>query len=109
MSFIKINDIKPKEIVPGFNGRFIHSANMTVAYWDMKAGASIPVHQHVHEMIVNVLEGRLQLTIGTDTKVLETGMAAVIPSNVPHTATAITACRAIDVFYPVRTDYSNAE
>ena len=108
MSFIKINDITPKEIVPGFQGRFIHSANITVAYWDMKSGASIPLHQHVHEMIVNVIEGRLQLTVGTDTKVLEPGMAAIIPSNVPHTAKALTECRVIDVFYPVREDYAKA-
>jgi quercetin dioxygenase-like cupin family protein len=108
MSFIKISDIQPKEIVPGFSARFIHSANMTVAYWDMTAGASIPFHQHVHEMIVNVIEGRLQLTIGNDTKVLSAGMAAVIPSNVPHTAKALTECKVIDVFYPVREDYAKA-
>jgi quercetin dioxygenase-like cupin family protein len=107
MSFINISDIKSREIVPGFSGRFIRSANMTIAYWDIKAGASIPVHQHVHEMIVNVIEGKLQLTIDNETKVLEAGMAAVIPSNVPHTATGITACRIIDVFYPVREDYKS--
>ena len=107
MSFIKINDIAPKEIVPGFSARFIHSANITIAYWEMKAGASIPVHHHVHEMIVNVMEGRLELTIGNDTKVLEAGMAGIIPSNVPHTATALTVCKVIDVFYPVREDYKS--
>lgn len=109
MTFIKISDIKPKEIVPGFNGRFIHSANTTVAYWDMKEGASIPIHQHVHEMIVNVIEGRLQLTIGNDTKVLEAGMAGIIPTNVPHTAKALTPCKVIDVFFPVREDYAKAD
>jgi quercetin dioxygenase-like cupin family protein len=107
MSFIKISDIKSREVAPGFHGRFIRSANMTVAYWDIKAGSSIPVHQHVHEMVVNVLEGQLQLTIDKETKVLEAGMAAVIPSNVPHTASGITDCKVIDVFYPVREDYNS--
>ena len=107
MSFIKVSDIKPKEVAPGFFGRFIHSANMTVAYWDIKGGSSIPVHHHVHEMMVNVISGQLQLTIGDETKVLEAGMAAVIPSNVPHKATGLTDCKVIDMFYPVRTDYNN--
>jgi quercetin dioxygenase-like cupin family protein len=107
MSFIKISDIKPKEIVPGFNGRFIHSANLTVAHWDIKAGAAIPVHHHVHEMIVNVISGELQLTIDKETKVLGPGMSAVIPSNVPHTAKALSDSKIIDVFYPVRLDYNN--
>jgi quercetin dioxygenase-like cupin family protein len=78
---------------------------MTVAYWDIKAGATIPPHQHVHEMIVKVIEGKLQLTIGEETKILEPGSAAIIPSNVLHTAKGITACKVIDVFYPVRSDY----
>jgi quercetin dioxygenase-like cupin family protein len=107
MSFIKVSDIKPKEMAPGFFGRFIHSANMTVAYWDIKAGSSIPVHHHVQEMMVNVITGQLALTIGDETRVLEAGMAAIIPSNIPHTAKAVTDCKVIDVFYPVRTDYNN--
>ena len=107
MSFIKVSDIKPREIVAGFQGRFIHSEHVSIAYWDISSGASIPVHSHVHEMIVNVISGKLQLTIGHETKVLEPGMAAVIPSQIPHTATAITDCKIMDVFYPLREDYYN--
>ena len=107
MGFIKVNEIRPREIVPGFHGRFVHSANITIAYWDIRKGSSIPVHHHVHEMIVNVIEGTLELTIDTETQVLEAGMAAVIPSNIPHTATGITDCKVLDVFHPVRPEYSN--
>ena len=106
MSFINLADVKAKEIVPGFKAKFVHSANMTIAHWEMKEGYSIPSHKHVHEMIVNVLKGRLQLTIGNETKILEAGMCAVIPSNVQHDATALTACYVIDAFYPVREDYA---
>lgn len=107
MSFVKTSNIKPKEIAPGFFGRFIHSENMTIAYWEIKQGSTIPVHHHVHEMTVNVISGKLQLTIGNETQVLEPGTVGVVPSHVPHTATAITDCKVIDVFYPVRTDYTN--
>jgi quercetin dioxygenase-like cupin family protein len=107
MNLISVNDIKPKEVVPGFHGRFIHSANMTIAYWDIKAGHSVPLHHHVHEMIVNVISGKLALTVDGETKVLEPGMVVVIPSNVPHTATGVTDCSIIDVFSPVRSDYNN--
>ncbi len=107
MAFVKLSDINPREIVPGFRGQFIHSEKITLAYWDIKEGSSIPVHQHVHEMMVNVLSGKLQLTIGDETRVLEPGVVGLIPSNVPHTAKAITDCKVLDVFYPVRTDYNN--
>jgi quercetin dioxygenase-like cupin family protein len=107
MKFIKVSDIKPKEMAPGFHGRFIRSENMTVAYWDIKSGSAIPVHHHVHEMIVNVISGKLQLTIDKETQILEAGMAAIIPSNVPHTAKGLTDCQVIDVFYPIREDYNS--
>lgn len=105
MSFIKISDLKEVEIVPGFKGRFLHSANTTVAYWRIDQGGIVPVHTHVHEMIVNVIEGTLELTIDAETRTLTSGMAAIIPSNVPHTAKAITDCFVLDVFHPVREDY----
>ena len=105
MSFHTISEIPPKEVVPGFTGRFIHSEHITVAYWDIKAGHAIPMHQHVHEMIVNVIRGKLELTIDKETRVLEAGMSAIIPSQVAHRATGVTDCLIIDVFSPVREDY----
>jgi quercetin dioxygenase-like cupin family protein len=107
MSFIHVSDIKPKEIVPGFYGRFVHSENITIAYWDIKKGATIPTHQHINEMVVNVISGSLELTIANETRVITGGMAAVIPANVPHKATGITDCQVIDVFYPLRKEYQN--
>jgi len=63
MSFITLSEIASKEIVPGFRGRFIHSQNMTVAYWDIQAGIQSPSSARQHEKIVNVIRGRLELTI----------------------------------------------
>ena len=56
-------------------------------------------------MMVNVLSGKLELTIGEEVKVIEHGMVGVITGNVPHRARAVTDCKLIDVFYPVSEDY----
>lgn len=32
-------------------------------------------------------------------------MIAIIPSNIPHSAKALTACKVTDIFSPVRKDY----
>ncbi len=106
--FVDLSDLQAKQIVPGFNGKFLHSENITVAHWDIKAGSSIPPHQHVNEMIVNVISGKLELTIGPEKKILSAGMCGIIPGNVPHTAFAHTDCYVIDVFYPVRSEYTNS-
>jgi quercetin dioxygenase-like cupin family protein len=36
---------------------------------------------------------------------MKTGSVAVIPSNARHSGKAVTACRILDVFYPLREDY----
>ena len=36
---------------------------------------------------------------------LESGKALIIPSSVEHSGRALTDCRVIEVFHPVREDY----
>jgi len=105
MGFQDLKDIDEREIVPGYRARFLHSANMTLAYWDVDPGAALPEHSHPHEQIANVLEGQFELTVAGESQILEPGQVAVIPSDVPHSGRAITACKLLDAFHPCRDDY----
>jgi len=105
MAFQDLKDIPEREIVAGYRAKFVHSKNMTLAYWDVDPGAALPEHSHPHEQIANVLEGQFELTVDGESRILEPGTVAIIPSNVPHSGRAITACRLIDAFYPCRDDY----
>lgn len=105
MSFKNLNDIEEREIVPGYRARFLHSENMTLAFWDVDPGAALPEHSHPHEQIANVLEGQFELTVAGKSRILEPGQVAVIPSDISHSGRAITACKLLDVFHPCRDDY----
>jgi quercetin dioxygenase-like cupin family protein len=105
MSFIMVEDLPEKEAVPGFWGRFVHSEHMTVAFWRVEAGAALPEHAHPHEQVTTVLEGEFELNLAGEKRVLKPGMAAVVPPNAKHQGKALTACRLIDAFYPVREEY----
>ncbi|OKS84867.1 cupin domain-containing protein [Mucilaginibacter polytrichastri] len=98
-------DIPVKEIAPGYFSKLVHTANNTLNFIDVTAGSTVPHHQHVHEQLSFVLEGVFELTIDGNAQVLDKGMYAVIPSNVWHSGRAVTACKLIDVFSPVREDY----
>ena len=105
MAFIDLNDLEEKELVPGFHVHFVHSENMTFAYWTIEAGAALPDHSHPHEQVANVTDGEFELNVGGEARVMTPGKVAVIPGGVPHSGKAITDCKIIDVFYPVREDY----
>ncbi len=106
MPFLELHDIREREPVPGYRVRFVHSASMTVAYWEIESGASMPEHSHMHEQIVNFIEGEFELRVGDEVRTAVPGTVAVISPDVPHSGKAITRCRIIDVFHPVREDYT---
>ena len=97
--------IKPREVFPGFLGRFIHTNNMTFAYWEIKKGSTVPIHSHMHEQVVNMLEGDFEMEVSGDAHSLSPGSVVVIPSHAVHAGKALTDCRILDVFFPVREDY----
>ncbi len=105
MPFVTVADLPVKEIVPGANARTIHTGTMTFAYWQANAGADFPLHQHPHQQVAHVLEGKFELTVGNETRLLEPGITAVIPGGVLHGGRAITDCLLLDVFQPEREDY----
>lgn len=106
MPFIQLSDIEEKELLPGFRVRMVHSEKMTLAYWDIQAGAMLPEHAHPHEQVAaQVMSGEFELTLAGETRIMKAGDVAVIPSNVVHSGKAITDCQLLDVFSPVREDY----
>jgi quercetin dioxygenase-like cupin family protein len=105
MSFLNLDEFDSREIIPGYYAKFLHSKNMTLAYWTITAGAEMPVHAHEHEQVSNVLEGEFELEVDGEKQVLRPGMVALIPSEAPHGGRAVSDCRLLDVFHPVREDY----
>jgi quercetin dioxygenase-like cupin family protein len=100
-----LKDIQPIEIVAGYKAQFIHTATNTYSFVEVVAGAAMPQHEHMHEQVSQVLEGRFEFTIDGVTKVYEPGTVAVIPGHVRHGGVALTDCKLLDVFSPVREDY----
>lgn len=105
MSFIDLSQQEEKELVPGFHVKFVHTNNMTFAYWWIEAGAVLPDHSHHHEQVVNLIEGELELSLDGEVRKLSPGQVVIIPPNAAHSGKAVTPCRVIDVFHPVREDY----
>jgi quercetin dioxygenase-like cupin family protein len=105
MAFIEITTLSSREVIKGYIGRAIHTGTTTLMYWTVEAGADMPIHSHIHEQVAHVLKGKFELIVNGEPRILEPGIVAVIPPNIPHGGHAITDCELLDVFTPEREDY----
>ena len=103
--FNQFSNIPVKEIAPGFFSKLIHTDHNTINFLEVTPGSSIPLHQHPHEQSSFVLEGEFEMTVGEETQLLTADTFVLIPGNVRHGGRAITHCKLIDIFSPVREDY----
>ncbi|MFT3679524.1 MAG: cupin domain-containing protein [Ferruginibacter sp.] len=101
----QIKDIPPKRLTAGITGYYAHGQNMSLGLVELQSGSAVPLHQHIHEQITFIIEGQLKMNIGGIEYLLVPGSHFVIPPGTWHDAFAVTDCKVIDAFAPVREDY----
>src|SRR5579863_1565666 len=107
MPFFNVRELPTLEIIPGCRTRIPYGENLMLSYLEMDEDAEVPMHSHPHEQGGILLEGKLQLTIGDETREVQAGALFIIPPNVPHRAVAVGGPAVVlDVFSPVREDYA---
>jgi quercetin dioxygenase-like cupin family protein len=102
MPFIDTKDLEVLEKRPGWRGRIFSSPQMTFAHWEFEKGSDIHEHGHAQEEVWHIMKGKLEVTIGKETKVAGPGMVAIIPKNERHSVKALTDGMAIVADYPLR-------
>ncbi|HEY5214789.1 MAG TPA: cupin domain-containing protein [Acidobacteriaceae bacterium] len=105
MPFVDVNGFKVIERLPGWKGRYFHSASMTFAHYEFTAGSSIHEHFHPEEEVYEVIEGELQVTIDGISEIARPGVVAIVPPNARHSVKALTDGRLIVVDHPARPEF----
>jgi len=105
--FVDIDSVPPIEIFPGVRIRTPYGKNLMLSYVEIDEGAVVSTHQHPHEQGGVVLSGRLELTIGDETRTLGPGEMYIIPPDTAHRASSAGGRTVVmDVFSPIREDYA---
>lgn len=102
---LNLDKIDSVEIMPGYHGKLIHAETMSIAYWSVDKNAAVPEHSHMHEQVMHVLEGDFEFTLDGETKTYHPGDIVIIAPFKKHSGKALTPCRLMDVFSPVREEY----
>ncbi|MCP3890058.1 MAG: cupin domain-containing protein [Desulfobulbaceae bacterium] len=106
MSFVKIEDLPELEITKGIRARAVTTDTISVVHVMLDNGAILPEHSHYNEQVVNVVEGELELTVSGEKFNLKPGNVMVLEPNIVHSGKALTACKVIDIFHPLRKDFA---
>jgi quercetin dioxygenase-like cupin family protein len=104
--FIDPKELKAKEIAPGTQIKVAYGDKLMLSFVEVKPGSVVPLHSHPHEQGGVCLEGALEFTIGSETRVVRKGQAWLIPGGVPHSVRGMeSGAHVLDIFYPHREDY----
>ncbi len=104
--FINDNDISWEVLDEKVKRKIVsYEESLMVVKVAFKAGGVGPLHQHVHVQITHVESGVFEVEIDGQKKVLTTGDAFHIPSNILHGAVCLEEGVLIDVFSPMREDF----
>ena len=105
MPFVDTYGLKVVERLPGWRGRYFHTASMTFAHYEFAAGSSIHEHFHPEEEVYEVIEGELEVTIDGRSQIAKPGVVAIVPANSRHSVKALSDGRLIVVAHPSRRDF----
>ena len=108
MPFVDVTGLAVTERLPGWFGRYFHSASMTFAHYEFRRGASIHEHFHPEEEVYEVIDGELEVTIDGVAQIVRAGLVAIVPGNARHSVKALTDGKAIIVDHPSRRDFGGA-
>jgi quercetin dioxygenase-like cupin family protein len=105
--FLTKSDCFAKEVFPGVCIFTAHGAHAMISLVEMQPHSVVEPHSHPHEQLGLLIEGEGEFTIGEETRHVCAGDMWRIPGGVLHTLTCgDQPIRAIDVFYPIREDYT---
>jgi quercetin dioxygenase-like cupin family protein len=94
-------------VTPDGNRRrvILHTNELMMVEFAFEKGGVGASHSHPHVQASYIAEGRFEVTVGEETRVLSAGDSFIAPANVVHGVKALDAGRLIDSFTPHRADF----
>lgn len=104
--FITDSEVQWEATAPGMKRKIMaYDESLMLVRVQFETGGVGTVHQHPHVQITHVESGVFEVEIGGEKRVLKSGDAFYVPSNVLHGAVCLESGVLIDTFSPMREDF----
>lgn len=104
--FIENNDVEWQPVGNGVKRKIMaYDDKLMVVKVKFEKGSIGSIHRHYHSQVTHVEEGKFEVLINDQKKVLKGGDAFYIPPNVLHGCVCLENGVLIDVFSPMREDF----
>ena len=100
--------VPSEEVNPSMSRKIVTGEKLMIAKMKFKDGFVVPLHQHLHEQVTQVISGQIRFWFGENklqVMDLHPGDVVVIPSNLPHEAMMMGDVEEIDTWAPPRQDW----
>ena len=102
-------DVPVERVAEGIERQMIVGGRLMVCRLRFRPHLDTPMHSHPHEQMTLVEKGRVRFTIGSDTRLAQSGDVLHFPPGVVHGATILDEeVVLIDIFSPIREDFLTA-
>ncbi|MFW5771782.1 MAG: cupin domain-containing protein [Phototrophicaceae bacterium] len=104
--FVTPQQASQVEMVPGIYRRTMSMTDeVMLCEFYLECGAHIVEHSHTNDQVGYVVSGQVEVTIGSQTRILNPGDSYAIPGGVAHSVRVLENSLVVDVFSPPRHDY----
>ncbi|NLT74829.1 MAG: cupin domain-containing protein [Chloroflexi bacterium] len=103
---VQNGDRRPRDLQPGvLHTVLAYSDDLMLCEVCFEEGISLAEHSHPHQQAMYVVEGSVELSLGSEKRVLAAGDSCSIAADLAHGVKALTKARVLDVFTPARQDF----
>ena len=82
----------------GVRAWLLQSEKHQLVFFEMKTSTRVPEHSHDYDQWGFMVQGRMELTVNGEKRVVESGDEYVIPAQAKHSARVLIKSRVIDFF-----------
>ncbi len=94
------------QVLPGLTRRTLaQTESIMLCEFTFEAHVEVPIHNHPHQQVGYLVEGRVEMTIDGKKFEIKKGDSYAAQANIPHGALTLEPSIIIDAFYPQREDY----